>query len=991
MTDAELLESWRATRDRAVLDGLFARHYPTVYHVVLKLVRNSTDASDLTQSAFLRAVESADAVRPAGSLRNWLLTIAVNEVRQFRRSAARRNRPEHLQELSRKGEPERGQEGELQRREFEEHLEQVLQQFPDEQKEPIVLHYYQNLSYSEMAEVLAIPRSTVQFRMDQALQNLREQFKRRGVLSLLTEFLPSKPPTTPFLVGLTLMKTKVLATALVVLCCLVPFGAFVWKASRPARPEASGVVVPLASTSSTPAPPEAKAPVSDGPAIFGKVLETATEAPVPGAIVSVFNVEEQTTDQTVTDERGDFRIASTRGSKAAHQLKITHRNYAPHSAAALEASREPRTFHLSAGGTITGRVEDTHGIALFPYRIAVVRDRFERRGYDPAHTLYQVALPSDWVLEQPETTCHADGRFEMRHVPAGQMLLLVRMDGAAPFYGPDRLAARDEWPVKVHEGKTTSVQIVRPDQGTVRVKVIDSETREPLPGATVDSLAEVGRHVFTLDQRPTLTDDMGLCTLPASLYASTQLNSTCLIVGKPGYSSRRFSFGGQENGFLLEVTLGKPANLFGRVQAPDGSPIERAAVYIERPEDGGVVARTFTDARGAYAFESLGAPFTYDVHVFERALLHSKAFARLLLREGESRELNFGAAGQTGIRGTVLKKGLPVPAAGVVLDPGGSGKRTMVYTNPRGEFCMEGIAAGPYEVSAHLEGELTLLRQVVVREGEVAAVHFDAGALRIRGTAVDADTQQPVEKEGYVEIVARRTDGGNAAETAAARAREGGAFEIPITQPGIYQLTLGDSFEYLTATPVQVDLSSRTAVDDVRILVQKDPKDGTIRLRPVDAATGEPIRDGSYHFHRNNYQGAGGFEDGVIEETQARLGRYTYRVSSDVHVEVPVTVEITPANRRSEMTVALERADAVRIKSLLPSSLAERAGLREGDIVVSYGGAPVRNIPALQACVSSSVFSQKVPMEIRRGGESRVLMVPGGLLGIEIENALLLK
>src|SRR5687768_12983385 len=103
MTDAELLAAYRATHDRQVLDSLFARHYPTVYHVVLKLVRNGTDASDLTQSTFLKAVESAETVRSSGSLRNWLLTIAINEVRQFRRAAVRRNRPEALQELAQRG------------------------------------------------------------------------------------------------------------------------------------------------------------------------------------------------------------------------------------------------------------------------------------------------------------------------------------------------------------------------------------------------------------------------------------------------------------------------------------------------------------------------------------------------------------------------------------------------------------------------------------------------------------------------------------------------------------------------------------------------------------------------------------------------------------------------------------------------------------------------------------------------------------------------
>src|SRR6185295_1415005 len=152
-----------------LLNNLFARHYPTVYHVVLQLVRNSSDASDLTQAAFLKALQSADRLRSAVSLRNWLLTIAVNEVRQFRRTAVRRSRPETLHELACKGQTEAPMDTDLLRREFEEHLERALEQFPDELKDPLVLHYYQNLSYAESAEILGIPKSTLQFRMEQAL------------------------------------------------------------------------------------------------------------------------------------------------------------------------------------------------------------------------------------------------------------------------------------------------------------------------------------------------------------------------------------------------------------------------------------------------------------------------------------------------------------------------------------------------------------------------------------------------------------------------------------------------------------------------------------------------------------------------------------------------------------------------------------------------------------------------------------------------------
>lgn len=88
--DTILLERYVTDGDRAALEELFARHYAAVHRTILHMVHNSFDADDLSQATFLQAVRKGDQFRSRGSFRGWLLRIAVNQVRDFRRGRKQR-------------------------------------------------------------------------------------------------------------------------------------------------------------------------------------------------------------------------------------------------------------------------------------------------------------------------------------------------------------------------------------------------------------------------------------------------------------------------------------------------------------------------------------------------------------------------------------------------------------------------------------------------------------------------------------------------------------------------------------------------------------------------------------------------------------------------------------------------------------------------------------------------------------------------------------
>src|SRR5688572_3595192 len=75
--------------DRA-FERLYRRHVSDVYHYVLAVLRNPSDAEDVTQTAFLNAYSAYRRGERPAAPRNWLIAIAHNVCRQRFRQSTRR-------------------------------------------------------------------------------------------------------------------------------------------------------------------------------------------------------------------------------------------------------------------------------------------------------------------------------------------------------------------------------------------------------------------------------------------------------------------------------------------------------------------------------------------------------------------------------------------------------------------------------------------------------------------------------------------------------------------------------------------------------------------------------------------------------------------------------------------------------------------------------------------------------------------------------------
>src|SRR6266487_1993314 len=160
----------RPRSDRA-FERLYKRHVGDVYRYALAVMRNPTDAEDVTQTTFLNAYRSyvEKGSRPEKP-QNWLIAIAHNVCRQRFRQSARRPAEVSFEDdiadsLVDDGAPSA------------EDIRRALSHLAFNQRAALVMRELEGRSYAEIAEILELSPSAVETLIFRARRALREQLE----------------------------------------------------------------------------------------------------------------------------------------------------------------------------------------------------------------------------------------------------------------------------------------------------------------------------------------------------------------------------------------------------------------------------------------------------------------------------------------------------------------------------------------------------------------------------------------------------------------------------------------------------------------------------------------------------------------------------------------------------------------------------------------------------------------------------------------------
>ena len=165
---------WEKLIVQRVLDGdheAFAAIVQTygkpVYNLMYRMTGNRNEADDLTQETFLRAFENLGRFDDRRRFFPWLYTVALNIARNHRNRSP-------LALPSNMGMQDRANpESALQEQCSREQLQGCLNRLEPHEKEAVVLRYYQDLPFEEIAEILGISCSAVKMRVYRALKRIK--------------------------------------------------------------------------------------------------------------------------------------------------------------------------------------------------------------------------------------------------------------------------------------------------------------------------------------------------------------------------------------------------------------------------------------------------------------------------------------------------------------------------------------------------------------------------------------------------------------------------------------------------------------------------------------------------------------------------------------------------------------------------------------------------------------------------------------------------
>lgn len=187
LSDQQLLSAY-LSGDKEAISSLIQRHAKRVRDYIRMMIKNNEIADDIFQETFIKVVRFIDEGRYTdnGKFLSWVLRIAHNQVIDHFRQAKQQNNVSESDAgydiLNSRKFADQNIEDRMVNEQIEQDLRKMIENLPAEQKEVVMMRYFGDLSFKEIAEQTNVSINTALGRMRYALINLRKMVKENQII-----------------------------------------------------------------------------------------------------------------------------------------------------------------------------------------------------------------------------------------------------------------------------------------------------------------------------------------------------------------------------------------------------------------------------------------------------------------------------------------------------------------------------------------------------------------------------------------------------------------------------------------------------------------------------------------------------------------------------------------------------------------------------------------------------------------------------------------
>jgi RNA polymerase sigma-70 factor (ECF subfamily) len=164
--------------DAQAFSRLVELHSKPVYNLCYRMLGNAEDAEDASQEAFIRAFRAIRRYDPSRKFLTWLLSIAANYcIDQHRRVKAPLVGLDEAP-ISFLAERRAGPEQRLAQRETSNEVQVLLSSLDSRDRAAVILYYWHEYSYQEIASQLKLSESALKTRLHRARKTLAQVWKQ---------------------------------------------------------------------------------------------------------------------------------------------------------------------------------------------------------------------------------------------------------------------------------------------------------------------------------------------------------------------------------------------------------------------------------------------------------------------------------------------------------------------------------------------------------------------------------------------------------------------------------------------------------------------------------------------------------------------------------------------------------------------------------------------------------------------------------------------